>query len=65
MRSLVSVALFTSVEKTQSKSEYKRFVMVLLAFLHERSIAVVSSRAAFYLFLLLHESAPFSSNFVK
>ena len=37
MRSLVPVALFTSVEKMQSKSKYRRFAMVLLAFLRERT----------------------------
>ena len=36
MRSLVPVALFTTAEKTQSKSKYRRFAMVLLAFLRER-----------------------------
>ena len=34
--SLVPVALFTSAEKTQNKSKYRQFAMVLLAFLRER-----------------------------
>ena len=36
MRSLVPVVLFTSAEKTQSKSKYRQFTMVLLAFPCER-----------------------------
>ena len=36
MRRHVPVALFTSPEKTQSKSKYRRFAMVLLAFLCEQ-----------------------------
>ena len=33
LNAFVPVALFISEEKTQSKSKYRRFVMVLLAFL--------------------------------
>ena len=67
MRSLVLVALFTSAEKTQSKSKFRRFVMVLLAFLRKRTLLllVISSWAAFYLFVVTHESVTFSCNFVK
>ena len=42
MHSLVPDALFTSVEKAPSKSKFRQFVMVLLAFLREH-IAVGSS----------------------
>ena len=52
MRSLVPVALFTGAEKTRSKSKYKRFVMVLLAFLRECIVVGISLRAAFYLFVV-------------
>ena len=63
MRSLVPVALFTSAEKTKSKSKYRLFAMVLLAFLRERFAVGISSRAAFC--LLLHELARFPAIFVK
>ena len=60
MRSLVPFALFTSMEKTQSKSKYRRFAMVLLAFLRERRFAVgISSRAAFNLFVVARVGAVF------
>ena len=49
MRSLIPVALFTSAEKAQNKSKFRRFVMVLLAFLRERTYC---SRADFYLFVV-------------
>ena len=66
MHSLVPVALFTSEEKTQSKSKFRRFVMVLLAFLRKRTLMLlVSSRAAFNLFVVTHESVSFSRKFVK
>ena len=66
MRNLVPVALFTSAEKTQSKSKYRRFAMVLLAFLRERTfLLLVFHRELPLIFLLLHESAPFSHNFCK
>ena len=59
MRSLVPVALFTSAEKTQSKSKYRRFAMVLLAFLRERTFAVGILRAAFNLFVVAGVGAVF------
>ena len=65
MRSLVSVALFTSVEKTQNKSKYRRFAMFLLVFSENERFAVgISSRAAFYLFVVARVGA-FSGNFCK
>ena len=64
MRSLVPVALFTSVEKTQSKSKYRRFAMFLLVFSENERFAVgISSRAAFYLFVVAQVGA-FSGNFL-
>ena len=51
-RRLVPVALFTSMEKTQSKSKYRQSAMVLLAFPCERIAVGISSRAAFYLFVV-------------
>ena len=67
MRSLVPVALFTSAEKTQSKSKFRRFVMVLLAYLRERTflLLVFQQELHFILFVVTHESAPFSRKFVK
>ena len=67
MRSLVPVALFTSAEKTQSKSKFRRFVMVLLAYLRERTflLLVFHQELHFILFVVTHESAPFSRKFVK
>ena len=58
--SLVPAALFTSAEKMQSKSKYRRIAMVLLAILRERTFAVGnSSRAAFYLFVVARVGAVF------
>ena len=37
LENLVPVALFTSAEKTQSKSKYRQFAIVLLAFLCEQT----------------------------
>ena len=63
MRSLVPVALFTSTEKTQSKSEFRRFVMVLLAFPPQMNVIAVGilSRAAFYLFVVTSVGAILTS----
>ena len=66
MRSLVPVALFTSAEKTQSKSKFRRFVMVLLAYLRERTLLLlVFHQELHFLFVVTHESAPLSRKFVK
>ena len=66
MRSLVPVALFTSAKKTQSKSKFRRFVMVLLAFLRERTLLLlVFHQELHFICLLLHTRAPFSRKFVK
>ena len=57
MRSLVPVALFTSAKKTQSKSKFRRFVMVLLAFLRERTLLLlVFHQELHFICLLLHTS---------
>ena len=64
MRSHVPVALFTSAEKMQSKSKYRRFAMVLLAFLRERTFCCISPRAALYLFVVARVGA-FSHNFCE
>ena len=56
MCSLVPVALFTSAEKTQSKSKYRRFANVLLLVLY-RELPLIC--------LLLQESAPFPRNFCE
>ena len=66
MRSVVPVALFTGAEKTQSKSKYRQFAKVLLAFLRERTFCCwVFHRELPLICLLLHESAPFSRNFCE
>ena len=60
MSSLVPVALFTTMEKTQSKSKYRQFAMVCLLFSANEHIAVgISSRAAFYLFVVARVGAVF------
>ena len=60
MRSLVPVALFTSAEKTQSKSKYRRFAMDCLLFsANERFAVGISSRAAFNLFVVARVGAVF------
>ena len=60
MHSLVPVALFTSAEKTQSKSKFRRFAIVLLAFLGKGTYCCwYFSRAAFYLFVVARVGAGF------
>ena len=67
--SLVWVVLFTSAEKTQSKSKFRWFEMDLLVFQNffymNKHIAVHISIKLPFICLLLHESVLFSLSFVK
>ena len=61
MGTLVPVALFTSTEKTQSKSKFRLFAMVCLLFSVNEHIAVgISSRTAFCLFVVAQVGTVFS-----
>ena len=60
MRSLVPIALFTSAEKTQSKSKFRRFVMVLLGFLCKRTLLLlVFHQELYFICCYLRVSAVF------